>query len=221
MINHGKFPALITQKTVALCDSLLPLDWAAPPPQRSAWTRQPLTICQLKYFFREVQCTFCFDLYISTQSGFSTYSLKWHTSWWRQVDSGHSRVLSTCWPQLWPGHTAAGGKRVTLVPSFLPPLSLSPHLPPLLTEHQSKRCRIGPKLHFEGWFSIVFKIPKYVLACLIQLDLIKAWSINHDGYHPTKHVYCMLLQYQLPIMNMPEDEFGMQQRTVTDDIGRG
>ena len=53
----------------------------------------------------------------------------------------HCRVLSTCWPQLWPGHTAVGGKRVTLVPSF-PPLSLSHHLPPLLSEHQSKRCRI-------------------------------------------------------------------------------
>ena len=60
-----------------------------------------------------------------------------------------ARVLGTCWPQLWLGHTAAGGKRATLVPSF-PPLSLSLHLPPLLSEHQSKSRRIRPKRYFEG-----------------------------------------------------------------------
>ena len=60
-----------------------------------------------------------------------------------------ARVLGTCWPQLWPGHTAAGGKRATLVPSF-PPLSLSLHLPPLLSEHQSKSRRIRPKRYFMG-----------------------------------------------------------------------
>ena len=70
MINHGIFHKFFRRKKydifhkkynidwVNFCDSLLPGAWAAPPPQQLDWTRQPLTICQLKYF-STVLFTFC------------------------------------------------------------------------------------------------------------------------------------------------------------------
>ena len=159
MINHSIFHKFFRRKKydifhkkynidwVNFCDSLLPGAWATPPPRQLDWTRQPLTICQLKYF-----STVLFTLVVHAVSLSSDPDLprhEWHTELMASGGRQPARVLGTCWPQLWPGHTAAGGKRATLVPSF-PPLSLSLHLPPLLSEHQSKSRRIRPKRYFMG-----------------------------------------------------------------------
>ena len=101
-----------------------------------------------------------------------------------------ARVLGTCWPQLWPGHTAAGGKRATLVPSF-PPLSLSLHLPPLLSEHQSKSRRIRPKRYFEGLEICIYWL--ILFFCRIHFICITRWH---------------------PEMKILWDESRMQQRAV-------
>ena len=86
MINHSIFHKFFRRKKydifhkkynidwVNFCDSLLPGAWATPPPRQLDWTRQPLTICQLKYFSTVLFTLCCSRRFIIIQS--------WSASTW-------------------------------------------------------------------------------------------------------------------------------------------
>ena len=96
------------------------------------------------------------NLFILIQSWFA-----WHErgSWWRQVKTLEStRHMLT--PAVARPHCSNSGKR-----AFLHCPYLSTCYPPLLTEHQSKPCRIRPKLG-------VFKNKYWVIFCFCRISIL-------------------------------------------------
>ena len=96
---------------------------------------------------------------------------EWHTELMASGGRQPARVLGTCWPQLWPGHTAAGGKRATLVPLLSSIVLISP--PATTAQRASKqKPQNQAKTVFWGFRNIYWLI---LFICRIHFICITRW----------------------------------------------